>query len=287
MLSGLNQPNGLAATADGKLYVGEVGRIIRFDPRSAHPHATISVVVAGLPTDGRHNLTAFILAPDGALVIGSGARSDNCETEGGKPPNPAAVCPETRERPPRGSLLRLDPTTVRPASAASLPPFATGIRNAMAFTFLPDGTLIAASNGRDDIDSADRRLSDELLPHDLLLKIERGGDYGWPYCFDAGRPSPEYPRFDCRTKRMPTVLLSPHAAPLSMIRYSGSRLKALTGQLVLGYHGYRLRGHRIVTIGLNGSNPVDREIDVVGGWSTREGVHPQGFPSALLELPRW
>ncbi|CAM3127078.1 Glucose dehydrogenase [Sphingomonas antarctica] len=285
VLSGLNQPNGLAATADGKLYVGEVGRIIRFDPRAPNPQATISVMVSGLPTDGRHNLTAFILAPDGALIIGSGARSDNCETDAGRLPNPAALCPETRERPPRGSLLRLDPTTVRPASAASLPPFATGIRNAMAYAFAPDGTLIAASNGRDNIDSADKRLSDDALPHDVLLKIVRGGDYGWPYCFDAGRPSPEYPRFDCRTRRAPAMLLSPHAAPLSMIRYRGTRLKVLTGKLILGYHGYRARGHRIVAIALDGLAPVGGEVDVVSGWATREGVHPQGFPSALLELP--
>lgn len=285
VLSGLNQPNGLAATSDGKLYVGEVGRIIRFDPRAPDPRATIGIVVSGLPTDGRHNLTAFIVTPDGALIIGSGARSDNCETATGKAPNPAAPCPETRERPSRGSLLRLDPTTVRPASAATLPPFATGIRNAMAYTVLSDGTLLAASNGRDNIDSADRWLSDEALPHDLLLKIVRGGDFGWPYCFDAGRPSPEYPRFDCRTRRAPALLLSPHAAPLSMIRYGGNRLKPLTGKLVLGYHGYRARGHRIVAIALNGSTPVGAEIDVVGGWTSAKGTGPQGSPSALLELP--
>ena len=285
VLDGLNQPNGLAATPDGKLYVGEVGRIIRFDPRSPNPRATVSVVVSGLPSDGRHNLTALMLAPDGALIIGMGARSDNCESETGKPPNPAALCPETREHPPRGSLLRLDATTVRPAAAAAIPPLATGIRNAMAMAFLPDGTLIAASNGRDNIDSADKRLSDDALPHDVLLKIVRAGDYGWPYCFDAGRPSPEYPRFDCRTKRAPALLLSAHAAPLSMLRYGGTRLKPLTGKLVLGYHGYRARGHRIVAIALNGANPVGGEIEMVGGWTSAKGTGPQGSTSAMLELP--
>lgn len=285
VLGGLNQPNGLVATRDGRLYVGEVGRIIRFDPHAANPGATVSVVVTGLPTDGRHNLTAITLAPDDALIIGVGARSDNCEGDDGKVPNPAAPCPETRARPPRGSLLRLDATTVRPVTAALIPPLATGIRNAMAFAFAPDGSLFAVSNARDNIDSADRRLSDEALPHDVLLKIVRGGDYGWPYCFDVGRPSPEYPRFDCRTKRSPAVLLSPHAAPLAMLRYRGNRLKPLMGKLVLGYHGYRARGHRIVAIAVSGSNPAGGEIDIVSGWTSARGTGPQGSPSAMLELP--
>ena len=285
VLDGLNQPNGLAATPDGQLFVGEVGRIIRFHPRAANPKATVSVVVSGLPTDGRHNLTAIILAPDGALIIGVGARSDNCEDDNGKPPNPAAPCPETRVRPPRGSLLRLDATTTRPAAANAIPSLATGIRNAMAFAFAPGGSLIAASNGRDNIDSTDKRLADDALPHDVLLKIARGADYGWPYCFDAGRQSPEYPRFNCRTKAAPALLLSAHAAPLSMLRYRGTRLKALTGKLVLGYHGYRARGHRIVAVALNGSNPVGSEIDVVSNWTPARGTGPQGSPSAMLELP--
>lgn len=285
VLSGLNQPNGLA-TRNGWLYVGEVGRIIRFAPRSANPQASIKVVMSDLPEDGRHNLSAFILAPNGGMIVNVGSYSDNCETDAGGKPNPAGRCPEQLRSPPRGSLLRVPPDAKLPVSAVTAEVLATGIRNAMGLAFLPDGTLLAATNGRDNIDSADPKLSDDLLPHDLLLTIAKGGNYGWPYCFDAARPSPEFPRYDCRGVRGPTMLLSPHAAPLSMLLYTGTRLPELNGKLLLGYHGYRARGHRIVAIALGANGrPSGGEIDVVAGWNTVAGLRPMGQPSAMIQLP--
>ncbi|QDZ08809.1 glucose dehydrogenase [Sphingomonas panacisoli] len=286
VLSGLNQPNGLAAGASGKLYVGEVGRIIRFDPRAADPRATITEVMTGLPKDGRHDVTAFTLSPDGGMVVNVGSFSDNCESENGGAPNPNTPCPEQKMRPPRGSLIRIPPGAALPMSAASAEVLATGLRNAMAFAYLPDGKLMVASNGRDNIDSADPKLSDDTLPHDLLLAMDKGANYGWPYCFDANRPSPEYPRYDCGRMRRPAMLLAPHAAPLGMIRYTGTKLPGLTGKLLLAYHGYRARGHRIVAIaaGLGGA-VAGSETDIVSGWTRAAGVRPQGFPAALIELP--
>jgi len=280
ILSGLNQPNGIAAAPDGTLYLGEVGRIIRFDPGAPNPRDTVRVVLDGLPQDGRHNLTSFALADDGALIVNVGSYSDNCEPRDGTRGPAAVPCPEFAAKPPRASLLRVDPATRR------IETFATGLRNAMAMAFLADGTLVAASNSRDNIDSADSKLSDELLPHDVLMRIEGGAHYGWPYCFDMSRPSPEYPRYDCRALRQPTLLLPPHAAPLAMIRYAGTRLKGLQGALVIAYHGYRSRGHRIVAFDVGAKGSIGpREHNLVTGWTFRADVGPMGTPSALLELP--
>lgn len=207
VLDRLNQPNGIAAGRDGLLYVGEVGRIIRFDPRAADARATVTEVVTGLPVDGRHNLTAFTLLRDGALIVNIGSATDNCEGANGRAPSPSARCREFLSRPPRGALLRIDTRGRLPVPARLAPVHASGIRNAMAFAELPSGALFAAVNSRDNIDSADPRLSDAALPHDVLLRIVPGGDYGWPYCFDKQRPSPEYPHFDCRRFRAPALLL--------------------------------------------------------------------------------
>lgn len=286
VLAGLNQPNGLAAGGSGKLYVGEVGRIIRFDPRAADPKASISVVMSGLPQDGRHNLTAFTLAPDGGMVVNVGSFSDNCENDKGRAPNPTVRCPEQMKWPPRGALLRIPPGASLPMAARDAEVLAMGLRNAMAFAWLPDDTLMVASNGRDNIDAADPKLSDDTLPHDLLLAVEKGANYGWPYCFDANRPSPEYPKYDCSRMRRPALLLAPHAAPLGMIRYTGAKLPGLNGKLLLAYHGYRARGHRIVAVAAGPGGAVSGgESDVVSGWTRLAGTRPQGFPAALIELP--
>ena len=54
--------------------------------------------------------------------------------------------------------------------------------------------------------------------------IEDGARYGWPYCYDDGKPSPEYPAAQCADFRAPLVLLPRHAAPLGMTYYSGALL---------------------------------------------------------------
>lgn len=44
-----------------------------------------------------------------------------------------------------------------------------------------------------------------------------------------------------------------------MIHYTGAKLPALKGKLILAYHGYRARGHRIVAVTAGG------EADIVSG----------------------
>ena len=286
VLTGLNQPNAIVNGPDGWLYIGEVGRISRFDPRAADPQATVEAVVTGIPTDGRHNLTAFAFAPDGAIILNVPSASDNCEQADGRFPVPTAKCREFLLRPPRATVMRIPPVRPKPFMLGNAEIFAVGVRNAMAFVWPPTGDLLAVSNSRDNIDDADPRLSDDALPHDMLLRIAKGNNLGWPYCFDNRRPSPEYPRYNCATVRPPALLLPPHAAPLAMIRYAGQRLPGVSGRLVIAYHGYRALGHRIVTVALGADGiPRGPAFDLVSGWTNAPGIRPQGAPSALLELP--
>jgi glucose/arabinose dehydrogenase len=152
----------------------------------------------------------------------------------------------------------------------------------MAMTVLPSGQLLAAVNARDAIDGADPKLSDDALPHDTFDRIVLGGDYGWPYCFDDNRPSPEFPDFDCAKTLKPDLLLPPHAAPLGMIMYSGTMLSQLSGRLLIGYHGYRALGHRIVALRVTPRGlPIGQPEDVIRGWDAVAGKHPQGAPVGL------
>ena len=186
VLRGLNQPNGMAPGPDGSLYVGLAGKVIRFDPAAANPAATVREVLTHLPGTGRHPLSAMAVAADGSLYVNIGAATDHCEGADGGAPDPARNCPELQETPPRASILHLRPDT-QPVDARTLKPYATGLRNSMAMTVLPNGRLLAANNARDYINRADPGLSDEELPHEPLLLVEQGADYGWPYCYEIGR----------------------------------------------------------------------------------------------------
>ena len=277
VLSHLDRPGAILAAPDGYLYVAESSRIFRFNPDAANPAASIEPVLTGLPTNGLHNLPGLAFARDGGLFVSIGAGSDNCEDATGRRPNPNAVCPELAASPPRASILYLPPDRQRPRV------YALGIRNTLAMLQLPSGVLLAASNGRDNIDQADPRLSDELLPHDLLLAVSAGKQFGWPYCFDLGRPSPEYPKARCDKFARPSLLLPPHAAPLSILKYGGSLLPGLKGRLVIAYHGYRAAGHRIVAFRIDAKG-IGSPIDLVWGWTAARGLRPQGAPVAMLEL---
>lgn len=282
ILQGLDRPNGLLATAEGRLLIGVLGRIQSLLPDA--PGLPAEDVVTGLPLDGRHPLTAFARAADGTLFVNIGSHSDHCEGADGSPPSRAAACPERQEAPPRGAILRI-PAGAFPADARSAEVHAAGLRNAMALTVLRSGQLLAATNARDAIGAADPTLADARLPHELLLRVQRGADYGWPYCYDRQRPSPEYPQFDCRTATLPDLLLPAHAAPLGLLEYQGQALPPLAGKILIAYHGYRANGHRLVAITVRGDLPLHKPTTIIDGWDYAKGRRARGAPVALAQMP--
>jgi glucose/arabinose dehydrogenase len=284
LLSGLDEPSALGFGPDGKLYIGLLGEVGRIDLADAQP--SVTPVLQGLPITGRHPLTAFAFGPNGVIYVNIGSATDHCEGPGDTPPKPSGPCPETLTTPPRASVIKLvlAPGTV--ASAASAAVVATGLRNSEGLTVLPDGKLVAAVNARDYIGMVDPNLDDEQEPHDTLDILEPGSDYGWPYCYDENRPSPEYPSFDCTGKHPPTFLLPAHAAPLSLLLYQGAGIPALAHTLVVPYHGYRKNGHRLMAMPLTPSGDLTGKLQpIIWGWDFHNGVNPQGSPVGLAEMP--
>lgn len=284
VLKGLDQPNTLVATANGHLLIGLHGRIVEYVPG----HESLRERVTGLPADGRHPLTAFTQAPDGTLYVNVGSRSDNCEGADGKLQDPAQPCAELEARPPRGAILKIppQPATAAAIDAATAGVHVRGLRNAMALALRADGVLLAAANARDAIDRHSS-FPDAELPHEPLIAAVAGADYGWPYCFDGAVPSPEYTARGCAGVRAPDLLLPAHAAPLGMLVYQGNAIAALAGRLIVGYHGYRNGGHRLVSIALAtdaAKPPFAAPQDLAWGWDFAAGKMPRGAPVALAQM---
>lgn len=248
LLDGLNLPHTLGIGPDGRLYVGEMSRIFRFDPDARDVFGTIEPVVAGLPDnrlhDNRHPLSKFVFAPDGALIVNIGAPSDQCLDAQGRPPGPD--CPELQDA---GQLRRYAPDG-RGGWSPDWTVVATGLRNSVALAVHPSGTLLQGENSYD--------IPARWAPFDEINVIRPPGkegvpSYGWPYCDAAGQASPGWAgsakiEFHCRRTGVfkADILLPPHAAPLDMTWYQGAMFPQLRGRLLMTWHGYRSTGGRLV-----------------------------------------
>lgn len=334
LIGRLDMPHGLAVGPDRRIYAGVADTIFRFDPLLAEPASTVETVLHDLPgrrpklSDGTvlpgnaHPLKHFVFDRTGRLFVNIGAPSDRCATgpretrpcaagEGAAPL--AAVWMFTP--PAGGAFPALKPDDPNPPHQV----YARGLRNSMALAAhprFPDAgfALLQGENARD--------LPDENRPNEELNALEPGKHYGWPYCYDLATVSPEYVAFlktnaayrnlctDAAGYRRPHTLMPPHGAPLGMLYYQGDKFPELSGKLIVGLHGYRPTGSRVIfydvddgglpkvqpppvryNVSCAGSRVFRTEsepqvaaapfTELVGEWHKVDGVRPQGAPVGL------
>lgn len=285
----LDRSSGLLKGPDGFIYVGAAAQIWRFDPRRARSAKELlrgaTLVVTDFPRDLRRNLHPlkhFIFNRQGELLVNIGALSNNCEGDVGLKSSP----PRCSEEGSYGKLLRfkIPKNLVKPLSAKSAPTFAEGLRNSIALAVDPrSGLLYQGENSRDLINKVDAQIDGARFPHDELNRIDEGGHYGWPYCYDDGAVSPEFAGHDCSTYNQPIALLPPHSAPLGMVFYRGKMFPDwYQNKLIIGLHGFALEGHRLAVVEVTREGQVQGEaFEFLGGWKEKEGS-PRGAPVGLL-----
>ncbi len=146
------------------------------------------------------------------------------------------------------------------------------------------GEVWQAENSRDYINRKIPGLeSDENLPHEEVNLLKQGAHYGWPYCYDNNIAAPEFPAADCSRYSKPVRLMPGHAAPLGMLFYGGDAAPAAwRNSLIIGWHGYRNNGHRIVAYHLDANKQLQGEYtELVSDWADAPGKHPMGAPTDL------
>lgn len=287
LIEGLNLPHALTIGTDGMAYVGEMSRIIRFDPHAAEPRNTIETVIAGLPDnrlhENRHPLSKFVFAPDGALLVNVGAPSDQCLDAAGKPLG--ETCPEA-DSGDRAASLRRYPRVGDGRWSADYTIHAKGLRNSVALAVHPSGKILQGENSYD--------FGSRWAPFDEINLIEAGRHYGWPYCADIASPTHGWKSSaamicSSTAHTRPIMLLPPHAAPLDMLWYEGTMFPALKGRLLMTWHGYRSVGGRIVAFATDAAGmPIPEKAarySVYGGRARLYGVGPAA--NALILTPGW
>jgi hypothetical protein len=177
----------------------------------------------------------------------------------------------------------------------------------------PGFALLQGENARD--------LPDADKPNEEINSLERGKHYGWPYCYDLSTVSAEYAAFlkqpgpyrdlcaDTALYRQPHSLMPPHGAPLGMLYYGAEKFMDLKGKLIVGLHGYRPTGSRVIVYDTDangfpkvapppvrynvscGTPQVFAEnrkpvaaapyVELISGWHKVNGVRPQGAPVGM------
>ena len=262
------------ALHEGHLYFALNDRIVRWrlEPGRLEPAGEPETVVAGLPADGGHVAKSIAFAGD-VMYVNVGSRSNSCQ-EGDRRAGSPGIDPCTElER--RAGIWTFSAS--RPGQAlADGTRFATGLRNAMAIAVEPGtGALFAVVHGMDML-AQNWGFSAEVNannPAEIFVRVERGGDYGWPYCYFSNESkrlvlAPEYGGDGTRTDRCagrtaPLMGFPGHWAPISMAFHPGTGLgDHYAGGAFIAFHGSWNRaplpqeGYRVVFAPFRGGRPT-------------------------------
>ncbi len=257
----------------------DVGRAIvryRMNWSAVTPVGGADTVVAGIPGPPGHTARNFTIAPDGAMYVNFGSATNACQekdrTAGSRGVDPCTEL-DTRAGVWKFSADRLNQ---RPSLGNR---FATGLRNAIALRVAPGGQLYSIVQGRDQLfgnwSAKFTEQQNAELPAEILVAVNRGDDFGWPYCYYDGIRNrtvlaPEYGGDGteigrCATKKNPILGLPAHWSPIDLLFYTGNQFPAKYRNGVFAtFHGSWNRaplpqaGYQVVFIPMVNGLPTGR-----------------------------
>ncbi|HEX7982566.1 MAG TPA: PQQ-dependent sugar dehydrogenase [Duganella sp.] len=248
--SGLENPIGVTLL-NGALYVGEIGRVIRFDniDKRYAQKPSYEVVKVSLPDDKWHGEKIMKAGPDGKLYIPVGAPCNVCDTDDTK----------------SAKIYRMN------ADGSGLEEYARGVRNTVGFAFHPTTkALWFTDNGRD-------QMGDNTPSCELNIAPKAGLHFGFPYCHGGVVPDPDFAKGrTCEEFVEPVAKLGPHVAPLGLTFYTGKQFpEAYRNNVYVAEHGSWNRttksGYSVRLITLYGSKVVS-DTPFIDGFLRGEEV---------------
>jgi len=290
--------NGLDLSHDGRfLYFAQHDRVLRYrlSHGSLHPVGEPVTIVAGLPADGEHPAKTVVLDGVGGLFLNVGSSSNACQVENRAVLSPGVdPCPELATR---AGVFRFR-ADVENQAFADGQRFATGLRNTNALAIHPlTRQLWGVPNGRDELHENWPMLfsptDDEQAPADEIVRIRRGLDNGWPYCYEDSRSqgegrkvlAPEYGgdgQMKGRCAAIPdaALALAAHWAPLGILFYVGQQFpREYRLDAFVTSHGARFPGppegpgYKVLRVRFEQGRPVS--------WET----FADGFAAGAASLP--
>jgi glucose/arabinose dehydrogenase len=280
------------ALAGNLLYATAGNSIVRYrlEPGSLTPTGNPDTIVTGLPMTGTHHSHNFVLRGS-TLYVNIGSASNTCQQHDRQLESPGfSPCTELDTR---AGVWEFDASRLRQKPGDGRR-FATGLRNSVALAHNPlDGYLYATVHGRDQLhDNWPRLFSIEKSaenPGEELVRIDRGADYGWPYCYhDVDRRglvlAPEYggdgqKTGQCSNKAQALMAFPGHWAPDGMLFYTGNQFPSqYRGGAFIAFHGSWNRaplpqaGFRVVFVPFRSNRPTGSFTTFADGFNPNPGA---------------
>ena len=247
---GLNEPHGLAFH-NGVLWVANTDGVVRIPIGANGLAAGPAVYVNHVPGGDGHSTRTVVFGTDGAMYVSVGSSCNLCIEQSAE----------------RAAILSFN------EDGGGKRIFASGLRNAVGLAIHPvTGALWASQNERDNL-APDH---ENLPPEEINIVVDHG-DYGWPYCYGARIPNPEYhDAARCARTIPPALEIQAHSAPLGMTFLTRATAfpADYRGDLLLALHGSWNRdvptGAKVIRVHVRNGKPVRAE-DFITGWQLPDG----------------
>ena len=292
---------GIAVHRDA-LYVEDIGKIVRYRLSRGQlvPQGNPDVILSGLWTERGHIMHPFAITSDGVLYVNSGSISNSCQEKDRTLESPGiSPCPELQLH---AGIWRYDAGKMNQKFSPA-ERYATGTRNVVALAVNEANQLYATLHGRDQLGTHWPKLytmeQNNELPAEVFARIDRGDDFGWPYCyFDPDQRkhvlAPEYggdggkTQGVCAQKKQPALTFPAHWAPNGMTFYNGSTFPTkYRGGAFVAFHGSHDRtptqaGYRVTFVPFDAGKPAGRYEEFASGFS---GSAPLSKPTEAPNRP--
>jgi glucose/arabinose dehydrogenase len=266
LIEGLDRPYGMAFWKD-YLYVAETTSVKRYKfDRAATAAAKGEEVVSLAGFDKGHWTRSLVFSPSGdRLYVGVGSGSN--------------ISPDEDQR--RATILECNPD----GSGCTI--FASGIRNPTQINFRPGTTELWASVQERD------GLGDDLVP-DFLIRVKKGGFYGWPWAYYGPNEEPrnagQKPELVKQTI-VPDVPLGAHTAVIDWKFYTGNQFpQRYRGGAFFAFRGSSNRSKRIgYSVGFlafdRSGKPAPEVEEFLSGWMlSPDQREVWGRPTGIMQM---
>jgi len=279
---------------NGYLYFGSDISVVRYKliPGELIPDTVPELVIDGFPEQDTHESKAITIDPLGNLYVNVGGPSNACmektRTFGSMGIDP---CPQLDQQ---AGIWQYSANRKGQKHTEDGIRYATGIRNAIALKWNTiSDNLYAVQHGRDQLAQLFPEIFDENegvnLPAEEFLLIEKGDDFGWPYCYYdpflvKKVLAPEYGGNGtivgrCEKAKDPILAFPAHIAPNSLLFYDKDMFpeKYHNGAFV-AFHGSWNRapqvqeGYFVAFVPFDGILPTGQWEIFANGFAVKENI---------------